>query len=159
MAIAVAADPGAEAQEDGHLETVAGVIDGEGAAESLVDAGRNFPNPRRNGEDAVDFFEYGGAARAEEFGLPEDGELSAEVGFEIAAFAGNEIRPVKLLERLAHAAEFGADGAALGFAGVGREDEFNREALEGLLHLRRGEALRLKGGNGGTDRFAERLAL
>ena len=159
MAIAVAAHPGAEAQKDGQVEGLAGIVHGEGAAEGLINARGHFPDARRDREDAVHFFEHGGAAGPQEFGLPEDGELGAQVLFEVAALARDEVRAVKFLDGFAHAAEFGANGAAFGFAGMGGEDEFDREPVEGFLNLGGGEALSLKGGNAGPDGFAERLVL
>ena len=153
IAVAVAADPGAEAYELRELGESGfdAVLIGEGAGYFGVE-------DRQGVEDGglvvveghADFVAHRGAGLADFVGLPEGGDLGDDVllkGFELGVGDGDA---VELLEEIGDAAALEHDDAAGDFGGVRGKDGRDADALEqgagvgggdsGLLHLPEGSA-------------------
>ncbi|NBT13716.1 MAG: hypothetical protein EBS56_09075, partial [Planctomycetia bacterium] len=108
IAVAVAAHPGAEHQERGHGERMAGVRRGESTPERLVHLRHCFPEPRHDRQSALHLVEHRRPRGLEELRFPEDGQFAPQVAFVAGPLAGQEVVPVEGLQALTHAAQLGA---------------------------------------------------
>ncbi len=153
IAVAVAADPGTEADQLGQLHDgrFDGVFGGQGGGDFGVEHGQR-------GEDGglviverhADLVAHGGADVADVVGLPEGGDLGDDVlleGFELLLGDGDA---VELLEQVGDAAALEHDGAAGDLGGVRGEDRHDADALE--------QGAGLAGGDAGELHLAERAA-
>ena len=75
----------------------------------------------------------------------------------VRPFAGQEIGAVELLQAVPHPPQLCPDRPSLGLAGMGREDEFNRQPVERLLHVGGAQAERFQLGDASGEGFANRL--
>ena len=62
---------------------------------------------------------------------------ACKLAFQPPAFARQQIVAIELLQGVPHPPQLGADRAPLGLAGMGRENQFDRQAVECLLHAPR----------------------
>ena len=102
VAVTVAADPRAEAEEGRELERLAGVRLGQGVFDAAVEQGREVEEDVVEEVEAVaDLVEDGGLAQAGFVGLPERDDLLAH-GFErVALLLGGELAEVEAARTVA----------------------------------------------------------
>jgi hypothetical protein len=136
VAVAVAADPAPEAEEERHVERALRVLVGEGAAELGRDLGGEVEERRLEVVEAVaHLVDYGGAAGARGLGLPErDDLLAEEVGGALRLVGGR--RPlVEEAQGVRDPPLLGEDGPAGGLGGMGGQHRPDLELPHQLLHL------------------------
>ncbi len=110
-----------------------------------------LPEPWHQRQTAVDLIEDGRPGRLEKLGLPQDDQFGLDITFQFGPLAGQEVVAVERLQAPPHSAQLGPDAASLCFARMRREDEFDRQAVEGGLHLHRRDA----GGGEFSDRGSQ----
>lgn len=106
-------------------------------------------------EGGFDFVFHEGDEGALAGGEPKGGDFGEEGTFEGGAFAGEEAIVIEFEEEVGDPHDFGEDGTAFGFGGVGGEDEFDVEAGEEGRHLGGGDALVFEGGEGVVERVGD----
>ena len=157
--VAVSANPRPEFQEDGYLECVSGITGFQSSSQIAVDTGNHLPQSRGNSQSPLDLLQHGGAGWTKKITLPENGQFGSDTGFQLQTLARQKIRPIKFLQRLAHAAKFDTKSPSLGFTRMSRKDQFNRQSIDGRLCLDGREPRLLHLGDGFANRFAARLRI
>ena len=145
IAVAVAADPGAEADElgqfgEGGFDVVFG---GERGGDFGVELGQRVED---GGlvvvEGHADLIAHGGTGLADLVGLPERGDFGDDVLLEPVEFGFGDGDAVELLKQVGDAAALEHDRAARDLSGVRGEDGRDADALEqgaGLVGADAGE--------------------
>ncbi len=133
IAVAIAADPGAETQDQGQIERFdVEIVCG-------LERFRDFAvEHRQRGEDGdvviveahLHFVVNGGTAGADFVGLPQAGDFSQQQIFDARQFLLGERDAVELGEKFADAAALEHDGAARSLSGVRGEDGYNQHAAQ-----------------------------
>ena len=151
IAVAVAADPGAEADElgefgEGGFDVVLG---GQGGGDFGVKLGQGVED---GGfvvvERHADLVAHGGAGLTNLVGLPEGGDLGDDVLLEGIEFGFGDGDAVKLLKQVGDAAALEHDRAARDLSGVRGEDGRDADAFE--------QGAGLVGGDAGQLHLAKR---
>ena len=135
VAVAVAADPGAEGDELREIgegwSGVVGEFGGEGGSYFSVEDGQRV---EEGGlvvvEGHADLVTHGGAGGASIVGLPECGDFGGKVAFEGVELGVGDGDAVELLEEVRDAAAFEHDAASSDFSGMGREDRRDADLTE-----------------------------
>jgi hypothetical protein len=151
VAVAVAAHPGAEAQERGHFERLSRVRALQRLLEVGVDAGHHLPEGMLEVVEAVvDLVEHGGRAAVHFFAQPEGGDLLADAVLHVRALARGQALVFEDLGEAGQAAQLVQDGAPPRFGRMGGEHGLHEQAAQPVLqdvrrHLRlRGQGHRLR---------------
>ena len=154
VAVAVAAHPGAEAQQGGHGEGMARIVAGERRLEVGIDAGHDLPQRVLEVvEPVVHLVEDGGRALVDLFREPQRRDLLADAVLDLRALAGRQPRVVERLREAGQAAQLVEHGAAARFRGMRGEDGLDEQAVQPALQVLGGHA----GGGRGRHRFRDRL--
>ena len=135
VAVAVSADPAAEAQE-ARLDVGAGVVLRQGALEQPGDLRREVVECRLEVVEAVpDLVHHLGAIGARLLRLPERDELLAQRRVGSALLHGRGLSAVGRPQHVGEARELGQDRPALGLGRVGGEDRLDQQPVEQRLQL------------------------
>ena len=143
IAVAIAADPGAELdqlREGGEVDggEVCGAACGRGGERDSECGGDLVVEDGEGAEERglvvveghADLVADGGARGADVVGLPEGGDLGEEVAFEGVELGGADGDAVELLEEVGDAAALEHDGAARDLGGMRGEDGGDTDAIE-----------------------------
>ncbi len=140
VAVAVAADPGAETHKRRNFKRMAGIGAVQAAAHLAVQTGDGLPQRAAYKHVALGLVEHGGALLLQGFSLPQTGQLGAQLAGEHLALARQQITAVGFGQGFAQAAQGVAHGAALGFGRVGGEHQFQLQLAQMGLHFFGGQA-------------------
>ena len=133
IAVAIAADPGAEADECRQVEQreIEAVLLPEGVLDLGVEGGdrvedRGVIEVERHAYFVADLR----ALIADVVGLPEGGDLGEYAGLELVVFVFGVRDAIELLKELCDAVPLEHDGAACDFSGVRGEDRGNADPFQ-----------------------------
>ena len=148
--VAVAPDPGAEAQEGGHVDVLAGVGDDERLLHLPVQPRHQLPQRLLEVVQAVaHLVEDRGRAAPDLLGEPERGDLLPDAVAQLRALAGRPPRVVELLDEIGQPPQLEENRAPASLGGVGGED--------GLDEARRQQLPHPVGSHSGGRRLGQRL--
>ncbi len=143
IAVAVAADPRAEAQHLGQLERIDLELVGraKGRGDFAIELGQRVEDGDVVVVEAhLDFVVNGGPARAHLVGLPEAGDLGENKFLEARHVLFGNGNAVERLEKLADAAALEHHGAARDLSGMRGEDRHDEHAAQPVQSLFRADA-------------------
>ena len=152
--VAVAADPGAEAEEAADAEGAIAVVADQARAEIAKQPRHDFPERARHVQVSRHLVEHARPQRPHRLRFPEAHQLRLQPLQLFFPLPAEQVTAIERLQRLAHPAQQAAERDPLGLRGMGREDGANVQAIQELLDL----VGRTAGSAQGVDGRADRLA-
>ena len=159
VAVAVAADPGAELEERRHLELLVRVILRQALLQRIEHLGQHLEQRlveevQAPGDLALD----GGLLEVKFARHPDELDLVAQLVHQAVALALGPARQLELAQHEVDAPELLQHRDALALGGVRRDRRADAQVLQERVDLRRLDAARRRLGQHGAEAAAERLA-